>query len=174
MIENNTPVVLDDGREGIVVNKRRVPKSNPIAWEYQVQIGGYREWVGKYDLKLKSPQERLVEEAARFRTEATAAQFKWEEHEEFPVKHLMVFFGDDDKVYHWWDEASETRIDSDLLYSWVRSGGPLRDRNPIYLTVDDDGVPQALWDGWHRSAAALLSHTKTIFAVVGRKKHLRT
>lgn len=173
MFETDTPVVLTDGRDGIIKNKRKVPRSEPTAWEYQVQLtNGRVEWVGRYDVKKKAQGDRLTEEASRFRTDKLASQFRWSEQDEFPVELFLPLWGSRAKVREWWDSEQLKRDDA-ALYDWVRAGGPLRAGNPIYVTLNDDGSVQSLWDGWHRVGAALLSNTEHLFAVVGKKLKLR-
>ena len=169
MFESHTLITLKDGRDGIVKNKRKVSGSNPIAWQYQIEFNdGSREWVVKYDVRLRSAQDRLVEEAARFRTTALAAQFHWKEHSEFDVNVLLPLWGSRAKLRVWW-EAEQVRRNDAALMDWVRGGGPLKAGNPIYVALNADGEMPSLWDGWHRVAAALLSNTDFLFAVVGTR-----
>ena len=55
MIDNGTKVTTKegkDGKDGVVLTKRKVPRSSPIAWEYKVEYpDGKFDWVKRYDVK---------------------------------------------------------------------------------------------------------------------------
>mgnify|MGYP001596619880 CR=1 FL=1 len=52
MIDNGTTVKAKDNRTGKVIRKRRVPRSKPVAWQYEVGFSdGTRKWVKRLDVK---------------------------------------------------------------------------------------------------------------------------
>lgn len=61
MLDNDTEVEVE-GRQGKIKRKRKVPRSSPVAWEYEVEFAdGKREWIGRYHVKTvgeRGPRRR--------------------------------------------------------------------------------------------------------------------
>jgi len=70
------------------------------------------------------------------------------------------------------DIPSIHKVSGEIYYarleSWVRSGGMIKDKQPI-VVIEVDDKPSILWDGWHRSAVALNKGIPYLLAVVGNK-----
>lgn len=93
-------------------------------------------------------------------------EFEWEQVDDFPVDDLLKVMSQID-WQQWWEEEldnEENYCDGDGRWSRLATE---EIQNPIVIVQREDGS-YYIWDGWHRSAAAVVSEKETIKAVFGK------
>lgn len=91
----------------------------------------------------------------------TAADADWVLVPEFPLSEIMPLVGDQQAWAKWLENEHEDGYEG--------IDGSVEPDDPIIVAYDpaDNGGKAMIWDGWHRSAGAIISGRTTIPAVVG-------
>lgn len=89
---------------------------------------------------------------------------EWTHFEKYPVKYLMSIMGNFNEFKSWFENEIESLSDirgedyfEDMLDNEIR--------DPVIISYVDNKY--AVWDGWHRIAAAIVSRKKYIPVILG-------
>jgi hypothetical protein len=108
--------------------------------------------------------------------EVSPSALDWRFERTYPTLSLLSQMSVED-----WKDWYKNEMAPDPYAGWDRDGyyenllnfarhGDMNQLEPVVVIEDKDGAVEGIWDGWHRSGAAITAGRLTIPAYIGRRR----